>query len=362
MRRAKILALQGCFPLCVLVGTHLAIAQQAVRIEKVQIADGIYQFISGPDGYVPNVNSVVIVNQNDVVIFDTFTRPSSARAELTEIRKITDKPVRYVVNSHWHPDHWSGNEVYAAEFPKAEFIATEETRRLMLNIASAWPAMYRAQLSSDQADLDRQIRTGKQSDGTALSDEQRRKDEDTMTLERDFIAEAVAVHRTYPTLTYSDRLTLLHGGREFRFISMVGDASGSTVLYLPKEKVLITGDVISYPVPYFTPPLRQHAHSLRVLEKMDADVIIGGHGPAWHDKSFLNLELELFDSIVRQVEAAVQRGLVSVEEVQKAVDVEDLRARFTHDDPDLNGKYRRYVLRMIENAYRDARDGKKLEY
>src|SRR5208337_2471659 len=75
-------------------------AQTGVAVQKVQIADGIYQFITAPDGYVPNGNSVVIVNENDVLVFDTFTRPSTARTVLAEIRKITDKPVRYVVNSH----------------------------------------------------------------------------------------------------------------------------------------------------------------------------------------------------------------------------------------------------------------------
>jgi glyoxylase-like metal-dependent hydrolase (beta-lactamase superfamily II) len=80
-------------------------ATDAVKIEKVQIADGIYQFITAPDGYVPNGNSVVIINDNDVLVFDTFTRPSSARTVVAEIRKLTNKPVRYVVNSHWHPDH-----------------------------------------------------------------------------------------------------------------------------------------------------------------------------------------------------------------------------------------------------------------
>ena len=83
----------------------------AVNVQSVQIADGVYQFITAPDGYVPNGNSVV-VTRDDVLVFDTFTRPSTAEAELAQIRKLTSKPVRYVVNSHWHPDHWSGNEVY----------------------------------------------------------------------------------------------------------------------------------------------------------------------------------------------------------------------------------------------------------
>jgi cyclase len=337
-------------------------AETGVAVQKVQIADGIYQFITAPDGYVPNGNSVVIVNENDVLVFDTFTRPSTARIVLAEIRKITDKPVRYVVNSHWHPDHWSGNEAYAHEFPNIEIIATEETRQLMLNTANAWPPELAEELRKDQADLDKEVSTGKEADGTPLTAEQRRKDEDDMRLEREFIAEGMKVKRTYPTLTYNDQLTLHHGGREFRLISMVGDARGTTVLYLPKEKILVTGDLLSYPVPYFTPPLSQHAKSLRTLCQFDADVIIPGHGPAWRDKDFLNLEAELFESVVSQVGQAVQKGMVTVAEVQKAVNLESFRLKFTHDDKDLNKQFRRYAKEMTENAYLEARDGQKFEY
>jgi cyclase len=349
-------------PVCVALGCVASpAADTAVAVQKVQIADGIYLFSTAPDGYVPNGNSVVIVNQSDVLVFDTFTRPSTARTVLAEIRKITDKPVRYVVNSHHHPDHWSGNEVYAQSFPNLEIIASEQSRQFMVNIANAWPSVFTNNLRKDQADLDKEVSTGKLSDGSPLTAEQRRKDEDELRLEREFVDEALTVHRTYPTLAYSDKLTLNHGGREFRFMSVVGDADGTTVLYLPKEKILVTGDVISYPVPYFTPPLSQHAKSLRMLAQIDADVIIPGHGPAWHDKDFLNLEAELFETIVSQVNQAVLKGLVTVEEIQKTVSVEPLRLKFTHDDKDLNAKFQRYVGRMIENASREARDGRKFE-
>jgi glyoxylase-like metal-dependent hydrolase (beta-lactamase superfamily II) len=336
-------------------------AQAQVAVQKVQIADGIYQFITAADGYVPNGNSIVIVNENDVLVFDTYTRPSTARTVLAEIRKITDKPVRYVVNSHHHPDHWSGNEVYAQAFPGLEIIASDQTREFMLNIANAWPTVFTQNLRNDQAEVDKEVSSGKESDGTPLTAEVRAKDEAAVAREKDFVAEALQVKRTYPTLTYGDKLTLHHGGREFRFMSVVGDANGTTVLYLPKEKILITGDVISYPIPYFTPPLSQHAKSLRTLAQIDADVIIPGHGPAWHDKNFLNLEAELFESIVSQVDQAVKKGLVTVDEIQKQVNVESLRLKFTNDDKDLNEKFHRYVNRMIDNASREARDGRKFE-
>ena len=337
-------------------------AAPAVAVQRVQITEGIYQFITAPDGYVPNGNSIAIVNENDVLVFDTYSRPSTARTVLGEIRKITDKPVRYVVNSHHHPDHWSGNEVYAEAFPNLEIIATEESRQFMLNIAKAWPPLFANNLRKDQANLDHEISSGKNADGQLLTAQQRRLDEDDVRLERDFVAEAANVKRTYPTLTYTEKLTLYHGGREFRFMSMLGDAHGTTVLYLPKEKILLTGDLLFYPIPHFNFPISQEIKSLRMLGQFEANVIIPGHGPAWHDKEFLKLETELFESVVSQVIQAEQNGLVTVDEIQKAVNVEPFRVKFTHDDKTLNDRFHRYVNRMIENASREARDGHKFEY
>jgi len=87
-----------------------------------------------------------------------------------------------------------------------------------------------------------------------------------------------------------------------------------------------------------------------------------GHGPAAHDQSYLNLELKFFDAITALVRDAVQQGLVTVEEVQKAINVETLGSQFTHNDPKLNAKFHRYVNGMIENAYREAHASKKFEY
>ncbi len=338
-------------------------AQAGVGITKVQIADGIYQFITAPDGYVPNGNSIVVVNQDDVLVFDDFSRPSTARTELAEIRKITNKPVRYVVNSHHHPDHWSGNEVFAEAFPGLEIIATEESRNYMLNLAKSWPPVWTARLRKAQANLDQEISAGKQMDGKPLTEEQRRKDEDRVRLLGDWVSELMTVKRTYPTLTYTDTLTLRHGGREFRLISVVGDASGTTALYLPKERILLTGDTFFYPIPDFNQnlPLSHLYKSLKRLAQLDVDVIIPGHGPAVRDKDALNLEVELLESIFRQVEEAEQQGLVTVEEIQKAVNVESLRLKFTHDDKALNEEFQKTVNAMIENASREARDGRKWE-
>lgn len=104
------------------------------RNQAIEAAKGVFLFPSPDfDGIEVDGNSIAIVCDHDILVFDTNVLPSSAARVLDEIREISDKPVRYVVNSHWHPDHWDGNEVYAKRFPDLEIISSTDTRRLMEN-------------------------------------------------------------------------------------------------------------------------------------------------------------------------------------------------------------------------------------
>src|SRR5262249_49982904 len=156
-----------------------------------------------------------------------------------------------VVNSHHHPDHWSGNEVFLEAFPNVEIIATEEAREFMLNIENSWPPIWTKQLVTQRAALDEEVRTGKLPDGSVLTAEQRRSDEQDVRLLGDWVGELLKVKRIHPSLTYTDSLILRHGGREFRFMDILGDATGTTALYLPKERILLTGDAVHSPLPDF---------------------------------------------------------------------------------------------------------------
>jgi len=337
---------------------HMSGAGRDIR--KTVVADGIYQFMVMRDSYVRQLNSVVIVNEHDVLVFDTDTRPSTARLILAEIRKLTPKPVRYVVNSHWHPDHWSGNAVYLEAFPGVEIIATAKTRQLMQNVQNEWPVRFRAELQRAQAELEQEVRTGKQSDGTALTPAQRTEDEEDVRDYQSFVDEAVTLRRVLPTLSYVDELTLHYGGREFRFMEVLGDAEGTTVLYLPREKLLITGDTVSYPMPYINSQLSRHLASLKMLSRLDFAVLVPGHGPAFRDRQFLELEMSLIESVLVGTRAALKRGSISLEEIQKTVTAEELRETFTHHDADLERRFRDRVKFLVKGAVRELRGGQDL--
>src|SRR5262245_32652442 len=107
--------------------------------KNIPIADGIVLFQTAPYGDVGlDGNSVAIFSRDGVLVFDTNGTPAAAAAVLEEIRQQSDRPVRYVVNSHWHWDHWYGTETYQRAFPDLRIIAHEKTREMMLGPALAF--------------------------------------------------------------------------------------------------------------------------------------------------------------------------------------------------------------------------------
>src|SRR5689334_12057209 len=99
------------------------------RFKIVKLSDGVYAAIrTEPPGLTVNGNSVFIINDDDVVVVDTTLTPGTAREIIAEIKKLTHKPVKYVINTHWHDDHIMGNAAYREAFPGVEFIAHTATR------------------------------------------------------------------------------------------------------------------------------------------------------------------------------------------------------------------------------------------
>src|SRR4029077_8154999 len=109
-----------------------SVAKAEAMLIREDLGDGITVFRAPSDlDYWTSTNSVVVVNENDVVVFDSPTRAVTAKAVIAEIRKLTPKPVTFLINSHWHQDHWSGNDEYAKAFPGLRIVSSAETREYM---------------------------------------------------------------------------------------------------------------------------------------------------------------------------------------------------------------------------------------
>src|SRR5437764_9704348 len=97
-----------------------------------RLAEGVYEIRhpDAPDGF-PQSNTSVIVGERGVLVVDTGLLPSTARDDIKQIKEWTNKPVTYIVNTHWHFDHTLGNAEYAAAFPNVQIIAHVATQKII---------------------------------------------------------------------------------------------------------------------------------------------------------------------------------------------------------------------------------------
>src|ERR1041384_3592055 len=91
-----------------------AFAQTPMAHRFIEVAPGVYSAL-GNGTIETRSSSMVIVNADDVFLVDTNITPEATRRLVNDIRTLTDKPIRYVVNTHWHYDHADGNQVFGPE-------------------------------------------------------------------------------------------------------------------------------------------------------------------------------------------------------------------------------------------------------
>ncbi len=325
--------------------------------EMAKVVDGIYAFISSdPTKDIVNGNSVAIVCEKGVVVFDANSTPGEARAVLAEIRKLTSKPVRYVINSHWHWDHWLGNQVYKEAFPDCEIISSSETRRI---IETRFQRFYKSEMEGSEElirTFKEELKDGKKKNGDSLTGyEKIRWAQTIMDAEYGF-AEEKNLRYTPPTMVFDEGLTLFMGDREIRIQNLgSGNTTGDAFVYLPKEKILLTGDLLVAPVPYaFGVSPANWIRTLKTFDEMDAVTIIPGHGAVQNNKDYLRAVIGMFESVNNQVIAAMKKG-VKKDDMKSHIDAENFRERFAGSDPAKNYVFESYFLNpFTDRAFKEA--------
>jgi glyoxylase-like metal-dependent hydrolase (beta-lactamase superfamily II) len=183
-----------------------AFASQADLEEKkvsfTKLSDNAYAYTAEGD---PNTG--VVIGDDAVMVIDTQATPVMAQDVIRRIREVTDKPIKYVVMSHYHAVRVLGASAYAAQ----QVIASQDTYDLIVERGAQ-------DMKSEIERFPRLFRSVETIPGL-----------------------------TWPTLTFTGRMTLWLGKLEVQLLQLGrGHTKGDTVVWLPQQKILFSGDLVEY--------------------------------------------------------------------------------------------------------------------
>ncbi|HEY2093990.1 MAG TPA: MBL fold metallo-hydrolase [Thermoanaerobaculia bacterium] len=335
-------------------------ADTAYTVERTvtKLADGVYAIRhEDPLPGWANGNTTVIIGSRDVFVVDSGQFPSVAREDIAQIRQWTDKPVRYLLNTHWHLDHAGGNAAYMEAFPGLAVVAHAQTKEMLDNEVQFMLGGMPATIHDSQQQAEKALRSGKVDD-RPLSDAGRKMRERGLARSATLLDDVKNFVYQPPTLTFRDELTIDLGGREVqvKFLGR-GNTGGDAVVYLPKEKILATGDLVVHPIPYmFDGYPVEWSSTLDRLAALDTETIVPGHGDVMHDKKYIFQLRDLMRSVVRQVEAQLRTNFeMPLDDVKKAIDVKQQRDEILAGDTAEAGFFDYSLSEFIGYAYHEAK-------
>ena len=310
--------------------------------ELKPVADGVYAAIAKPATKV-NCNGAVILLDDGVMLVDTFSKPSAARALMEQIKSVTPKPVKYVVDTHFHWDHYYGNEVYLGAWPAGvEIISSEATRQ---NIEQRGIPRVKREI----LEVPKEIETLKADLAKATDATKKAEIQENLRQTEAYLAELKAMRVTLPTLTFDRSLILYRQSRTVEILYLgKGHTDGDAVVYLPKEKVIITGDALHGWTPYMGDSYPYDwIRMLEATEKLDFDYIIGGHGGVMRGKGQFQMWEQYFRDLLAETAAAYAQG-ATLEETRQRV-AAALVPKYAGKMP---ATFPQDVVGNIEKAYR----------
>ena len=247
-----------------------------------KIAEGVYHAV-GTGNLVVMSNATIIEGDTDVLVVDSHVTPGGAWALREELKAVTPKPIRWVVNSHYHFDHSHGNQIYG---PEVEIIGHEFARRQILagkSIDSPAHEFFVGSVPATIEDLEAKL--------AAATDEQTRATlQSQIAIQRNHLEGTKAVKPTPPTITLTQSMTLHRGAREIRLLFLGrGHTAGDIVVHLPRERIVATGDLLVENTSYMGDAyFTDWIQTTEALKRVEFDTVLPGHGRAFTGKAKLD--------------------------------------------------------------------------
>lgn len=286
-------------------------ANQPFQFEVTPVAKNVYSIISPsfglptPENRGWNSNSHFIVTNDGVLLFDTGSSEAIGKGIKKAIETVTDAPVRWVINSHSHADHWFGN----AAFANAEIITSEHAFATMKDHAEGAMNFY-----------------NKVTEGTIGS-----------------------TQLAYPTVLLKEGQKRNFGGVDVEIMfSNDGHSPGDLLVWLPKQRIILGGDVLGSD---WMPIITGHGdvphmiQTLRSVSKLKPAIVLTGHGSNTNADA-VKRDIEFLSSIWQRVRADHQKDQSAA---QTLVEVKaTMGPKYSAIYKDFDSDIERYVKLLYE--------------
>ncbi len=329
------------------------------RVE--QLAPKVHLLTQGNELHVqPRGNVGVIEQRSGVVLVDSGGSPAAAEEVIALVRSRTSKPVMWIVLTHWHGDHVLGVSRLLKEWPKARVVSTRPTRDMLADAASD------RFMPGDDAAANEKFHENvvggveflkRQSEDTKLSEPVRAGYARASRELAQFGREMRAARRVVPGFL-SPPISLLPDDDvpvEIRFLGRANTA-GDAIVWLPRQQVVLTGDVIVKPIPYgFNTYPTEWVAVLKQILALDFTVLAPGHGSAVRDTRYVEQLIRMLTDVRTQVDLLTHTKIDAAGAAER-VDQDAARKALIGDDPWLELWFKNYWhTPIVSSALREAR-------
>ena len=267
---------------------------EAKKISFTRLSDHAYAYTAEGD---PNTG--IIIGDDAVLVADTQATPAMAQDVIRRIREVTDKPIKYVVLTHYHAVRVLGASAYRPE----QIIASQDTYDLIV----------------ERGEADKASEIGR--------------------FPRLFSnVETVPPGMTWPTITFNGKMTLWLGKLEVQLLQLGrGHTKGDTVVWLPQDRVLLSGDLVEFDAtPYagdaYFKDWPQTLDNVAALKPLS---LVPGRGPALVGAEQVSAGLAATGGFIADVRASVEAGVAAGK---------DLNAVYKETFARLKPKYGHWVI------------------
>ncbi len=310
-------------------------AADPFEFEWTQLDKGVWAGVR-PISYnsPPTGNALIVIGKKGVFLFDPAGTPLVGERVAAKVAELTSLPVTHIAISHWHGDHSMGMHKVLEKYPDAEIIAHEFTARAILSPLNAFTPPTDEENRTTRERIETALKTGKRSNGEPVAPQMRPYYENILEHFDLVNAEIRGLKPATPTKTFAEAYTVNLGGRQVELRHMgPGNTNGDIIAYLPKEKILATGDVVVRPTPYgFYSHPRSWASVLGQLRTLPTTAIAPGHGEILRDAAYLDLLIDALTFVADEVDRLAAEGK-SLDEVRAGLDWTQIEPRFTGGDP-----------------------------